>query len=118
MKLHYLIALGLGGCITMNGCSSVQFSSFATAAKPIADAAILAEASRLGLPPSATPVLIAAKDSLFGAAAQAWASQPAQNGATTPKVGQAIAAKIPVMLTTPQEAALLQRAAESIPVKP
>lgn len=105
--------------LALAGCTSDQLATFQSVAKPIADAAIQAESDRLGLPPGTATVLNAAKSSLFGAAVQAWAQQPAKAGANSPAVGNAIQAKLPAS-TGPDTAKLLTQAAQSIavPAKP
>ncbi len=113
------VSLGMVIGAFLPSCTSQEIANFQTVAKPIADAAIQAESDRLGLPPGTATVLNAAKSSLFGAAAQAWASQPAKQGATTTAVGNAIAAKLPAS-TGPDVAKALEQAAQSIavPAKP
>jgi len=122
MKTHLLLPLILSGCVIIAACSSTgqltpQGAAVINAAKPIADAAIVAAAAHYGVPPSSSTAVIAAVDSIWGAYVQAQRGQPVDQGATVPAIGRAISSNVPADATPAQATAMLQAAANVLTAK-
>ncbi len=114
--IAYIAALAICAC-TSTGELTPQGSALIAAAKPIADAAIVAAAASHGVPPTTSTAVIAAVDALWGAAQQARAGQPVTNGTTNPAIGTAIAAALPANSSPAKAGAILQVAAEQATAK-